>query len=629
MLKKNLLLFAFLILSIDTIHAQSYFGIEFPSNRKKKCGVYVTYFQQMPKEVRFSIEREKSNLYFTINSKEWFDKLFKNDDDGIAIDIVMRDSYVCSVEDYKEGQIRGLLLKPVYAKKLKTNVEQLKDGNYRVLVGRIPTTILKDELEYNILFLHHKILCRYYWIYELESYPWELLDMGLYLDSITYNPKIIKPVGSKSFSVKYKTLSFKIPFEKNKSEYLKKDIKPLYDSLRLTNFTIKKINIRAYSSIEGSTQRNLILQKQRAASIAKALQTYQKPTIITEVYSSENWVEFLNDIGHTKYENLKSLPKAEIKEKVVGDFAKELEPILKNHRKAVVTLFLEKKDTYKNNPVKKLISLFNSSMAEGTFEKAANIQNSIFNKLKESQLDPSILNKMEIPKRVSNAPLLYKNSVFKYMMNQSNLFMAYQELKDLEKLVPNNGRVKYNLIVLKLLFWNWYQTDGVVENYSYQEIRNLKKYGIPKVLIDRMLVNYHILEAKRLMQIKEYAKKDASVSFILENYKKIPLSDNDYLSLAQFLSHYANTKEAANLLDKRARSIDVSEDLLFYYLNLTIIHKDLTHSLDYRTILLNAVNMDKKRFCKLFNSIEKGGVTFQILSDDYLKKTYCENCNNK
>lgn len=35
--------------------------------------------------------------------------------------------------------------------------------------------------------------------------------------------------------------------------------------------------------------------------------------------------------------------------------------------------------------------------------------------------------------------------------------------------------------------------------------------------------------------------------------------------------------------------------------------------------------MNKERFCKLFNSIEKGGVTFQLLKDDYLNDTYCEN----
>jgi hypothetical protein len=85
---------------------------------------------------------------------------------------------------------------------------------------------------------------------------------------------------------------------------------------------------------------------------------------------------------------------------------------------------------------------------------------------------------------------------------------------------------------------------------------------------------------------------------------------------------------AVTLLEAKARSIDINEDLLFYYLNLTLINKELTKESDYRTILLNANNMNKERFCKLFNSVENGGVTFQLLEDEYLRKSYCETCQN-
>ena len=45
--------------------------------------------------------------------------------------------------------------------------------------------------------------------------------------------------------------------------------------------------------------------------------------------------------------------------------------------------------------------------------------------------------------------------------------------------------------------------------------------------------------------------------------------------------------------------------------------------------MLNAINMNKNRFCKLFNSIDTGGVTFQLLQDEYLNETYWENCVNQ
>ena len=87
-------------------------------------------------------------------------------------------------------------------------------------------------------------------------------------------------------------------------------------------------------------------------------------------------------------------------------------------------------------------------------------------------------------------------------------------------------------------------------------------------------------------------------------------------------------KLAVKLLESKVRSVDVDEDLLFYYLNLTLIDKELTQDFNYRIVMLNASSMNKQRFCKLFNSIESGGITFQLLEDDYLRKTYCESCNN-
>ena len=111
-------------------------------------------------------------------------------------------------------------------------------------------------------------------------------------------------------------------------------------------------------------------------------------------------------------------------------------------------------------------------------------------------------------------------------------------------------------------------------------------------------------------------------------YEKVPLTDFDYFSLAQFLSYYANVEAAADLLSDKARQIEVDEDLLFYYLNLTLINKELTKTDEYRTIMLNAVNLNKERYCQLFAAAENDGVTFQLLKDDYLRANYCENCNN-
>ena len=627
---KTALIISFLILSINTVLSQNTYDIVFPktdAERNQNCQTCFQIFNQKPKEVQFSIKRENNNLYFQVNDKNWFNSLFKNIGDGLAVDIVLKDRYSCELESIENTQIRGFLLKPVYSQRLRSGLKPYKENTYRTYVGKIPEGFLNDELEYNILFLSNKNLCNYYWIYNLESYPWDLLDMGMYLDSLTYDTKQIKSSAKEGYILKNKTLKFKVPFKKNKSEYSQEDIKPIYDSLRLTDFNIKKINIKAYSSVEGSLERNIELQEQRANSIVNALQTFQKPTIKTNISSSENWVEFLNDIEGTKYEYLNKLPKSQIKAKLVGALSNEIEPILKNHRKAVLELELEKKDRYKNMSANELLNKFNSAIGLEQIEDALEIQNSIFEKLKSKEISPEFLKKMDVPKQAKFAKIFNKNSAYKYMLDVRQALIVYNELIDLEKLVPKDGEVKYNIVAVKIKLWRFKAID-IDEEKLKEQINTLKNYGIDSSLISRMMVNYHIIKAENLMRKRDYTGKDKSVAYINGNYKKFPLSDYDYLSLAQFFSYYANTDMAVELLEEKARSIDIDEDLLFYYLNLTLINKKLTQDSNYRAIMLNAFNMNKERFCKLFNSIENSGVTFQLLEDEYLRKTYCESCEN-
>ncbi|WP_027137880.1 OmpA family protein [Gaetbulibacter saemankumensis] len=626
-MKGQSLLFAFILLVVSFGYAQnSTFDINIPGkDRAEKCSECLKVFKQKPKEVKFSIKRTQNKLYFEINDTSWFNLLFDKPGDGIAVDVVTKDRYDCNLKSIENVQIKGTLLKPVYSKALKKGLTDVGNNIFTVEVGTIPDVLLNSELEFNILFLSDKNLCQYYVIYDLDAYDWDLLDMGVYLDSIYYNTKQIKALGEQSYITRSKSLKFQIPFKKNKSNYSQTDIKPIYDSLRLTDFNIKTINIKGYSSIEGIESRNLELQDLRAKSIVAALQAFQKPTIKTTVSSSENWVEFFNDIKGTKYEFLAPLSKVEIKDKIAGALSREMEPIFKNHRKAVIELELEKKDKYSTDSEEELLAKFNASVAKENLVEANDIQNSIFERFYISEGFPEYSQKMSLPKQGKYVNMLNKNSVYKFMLDFRQAVIVYHELLELEKIAPNNPAINYNIVAIKLNLWR-YNAVEVTENMLVNEIKALRNYGIDSDLISRMLVNYHIIKAENLMKTRDYTDKDKSVAFVRNNYHKFKLSDFDYLSLAQFFSYYGTVAMAAESLEEKARSIDINENLLFYYLNLTLINKELTNDDDYRTIMFNAININKQRFCQLFNSNEDGGITFQLLDDKYLRKTYCESC---
>lgn len=624
---KKLLLSAIFILFCFQIFSQNTYGIDFnPIDRNFYCDELEDYFNNSPKELRTGIFKEDNKLFFYTNGKDFFNKIFEYNYDGLAVDIVPRSLYKCSdVDNRRYKTPKGYLTKPVYKVDLDPKKDYFLFGKARLYVGDFPESLQNEDVEFNILFIKNKRLCRYYSTYNLDSYPWELLDMGMYLDTLVYKNHSIKQ--SKEGEVlNYKTLKFTIPFKKNKATYLKSDIKPLYDSLKLTTYDIRKIKINAYSSVEGSYERNLVLQRQRAQSIVRALQHYQNSKIETEIITSENWVDFLNDITSTEYAVLEKYDKQKIKNRLNTDLKRKIENLLSRHRKAVIELSLEKKDKFNQKSVDEVVKIFNKAIADDNLKTAQDAQNSLFNRLKRKYISPEVLNKLNIPRQVKYAAFINQNSVNKFFSDKSYLKEVYEEFRALDVLKPNDKKIQYNLTALAIELMKM-NAKNFSENFVIGKIEGLSSYGISDRLINRMKVNFHIARAEKKYFEQNYKEKDRSINFIKETYENIDLLDYDYLSLAQFFVHFSNIEDAIELLEHRVTNIEADEDLIFYYLNLTIVNEAYTSTPHYRKLMLNALNMNKKRFCKLFNSKDKGGVTFQLLEDDYLKKVYCENCN--
>jgi hypothetical protein len=126
--------------------------------------------------------------------------------------------------------------------------------------------------------------------------------MGLFAEShLKYENVDAKDDDSKP-TIYAKKIQFLIPFQKNKFDYNLADVQPLYDSLKLTDYKIRKIAIRAYSSIEGGEDINRQLQMKRSEAIIKALQHFQNTQIVMEISTAENWLEFAKDIQNTPFE---------------------------------------------------------------------------------------------------------------------------------------------------------------------------------------------------------------------------------------------------------------------------------------------------------------------------------------
>lgn len=595
-----------------------------PKNEfQKRCGETGAKLQSLPPEVQFAATHIGDSIFLVFDDPKYFPQFFQSKKDGFAIDIVNQDQFQCDkIQRLAGGYIhKGFLLEPVYRDEIRKRVHVTSDGVVSVFGGLVPKGFDNQRIETNLMLIQDQYQCTYTAIVNVGGHAWEMLPMGLYYD--TLNRATIE----ERYKDLSKTLRFEIPFGKNTSVYRKEDIKPLYDSLKLTDYAITDIHIRAYTSVEGSLKRNIELQDARAKSIVDAMQSFQPESIQSQITSNENWVEFLESINNTPYKYMISMTKDEIKDALKDQkLADKLEPILAKERKAIIELVLEKRVTYSKATPAELKTYFSQSISKKNIDEAMYLQEIIFHKIERQELPTSFINELEIPKAIEYGSLLMNEAAFAYEHENHNAFEALKTFAELNDLLGNNPKIDYNICALRLKAWVQSKTlpgDDPLE----AKIRSLPKKGIPDVLVTRMLINYNIVRSEVFYAEGKYADREKSLKFVTDSYKKVKLNDADRVSLAHFLSWNSRFDNAAQVLESRTKALNASEDLLFYYTTLTISKPKYLKSTGYRSFLLNVVNSNKDRFCHLFDPVSQGGLSFQLLGNDFLKKTWCENCN--
>ena len=601
--------------------AQSF---KLPDGRNSaECKRCLSLLEEKPKEVLFGIYlHDDGNIYFGMSNKEWFNKFFTGPMDGIAVDLVPRERYRCDAKP-AAGLILGTMIKPVYLAELKKNMEDL-GGDVSIKLGQVPENLRGKDIEGNIVLINNGKICYTQNFIDISRSLWELLPMGLFADAL------MQQTGEQEVEeipTPYVTqLEFTIPFGKNSSTYNEADLKPIRDSLERYGMHIARMHIRAYSSVEGSVTANAAIQKQRAAAVIKALQQQQPRTFQSSITTLENWMEFYRDITGTSFDNLKQFRRQDIKRKLKETSTlNKLEPTLQKHRKAVVTLYLDK-NSGQEKATGELADKFKLAINQKNLKEAAGIQREVFNRIADNRLPSSYLGQLEIPQEKQFSGLLTNQVTFGYLLNMQYEEEALEAYRAILRLDPDNGKTRYNICALGItLAAN--DSTGIQPDSLLNQIQSLTKYRMSSTLISRMKLNLNIILSEYYQSRFEYDKKDKAVNEAVQQYHNLELKDAELLSMAKYLAYYSLSKMAADILEYRVGQIDVSEDLVFYYLNLKLFYPILYETESFRALVNNALTLNSRRFCRLFRSSERGGVGFQLLEEEALRKIWCEQCS--
>ena len=580
----------------------------------KICTKCVEKFNLVPDYVKCGLTVEDKKIYFNFSDLTLFEKTFPDGDEAIAVDVLHLDQYPCNAGNmlHRSAIHDGILFKPVSKSDILKN-NTLKDSKkIKVFLGDCPFTN-PDEYELSLLLIKANTLCDYRMSAPLPQVRTEIMEVDLYTDTL-----------SKAEVLKKKNLRFSIPFERSKAEFQEKDIKPFYDSLNLNKFNIKELTIFAYSSIEGSAEKNLELQKQRAQSIVKVLQSFQLDSIKTVIRTIENWDQFFRDVKTTPYAWMSTLDKPTIKEKLQQDsMLVALEPILRKERKAIVTLkVVEKIDLEGDKQV--LMKHYMTALSKKDVTNASVLQSTLFDAITSKEMKYDMMGLIAIPKTKEFAQMINNDVIFRYMNNIEGDYV--KTLEEASTLDPSNSFIKFNIYNIQLK--SWADSTAMVSSPDpiIKNIKTLFNTKVDKKMVNQIYLNYYILVTDLYKQNQKYKYRDDAVGLVKKYYKTIEATQKDYLTLANYFIANGRNDYALEVLQPIIQGGEYSEDILFTYLSLTISDYNNYEKNSTVSLMKKAKELNKYRFCKLYG-VEK--LKFQLFKNEDIKDMYCETCKQQ
>ncbi|MCD6066228.1 MAG: hypothetical protein K0S33_1054 [Bacteroidetes bacterium] len=594
--------------------------------------------------LRNNLYVENGKIYLKYDNLKNLKKLLKKSTDGLAVDIVQKDQYSKTDYNIMDNNLRnkGVMQKVIYKDKLfaknliKPNPKDKKAKKVNKLLvemGKFPAAI-KGSYELNLLVIQDNYVCKTV----LRSYteqgdqesntPLEMLPMP---ESMAARNPPFEPRSESTI------LNFVIPFEKNKSEFKPEDIKPFIDALQEPDFIIDGLFIYAYSSIEGDSVANAGLQRKRAQSVTKVLQSMQTTKITPSIITNDSWNLFQLEMEDGKFDYLTKMPKKEAIRTIntKGGLVQELEPYLSKQRFAQIVMDVTY-DISGNKEEKFSLVQFNRAVKGGNNRQAYKIMDFISKKTIANKYSKEIWDGMQIPQEAKYSGLLMNKIYYDYVDHGRVVDEdQYAEIKKLETLDPASNIIKFNSLLCKV------QLDSTIGKKADQvalqaNIDALYKTEIPHNIINALNVEWQF---KMMEALDTVDGAEAQVQAIVDKIKSFyNFKDGSWqngLKLAYAFCRAKDFKFASTILEPyifperekvpmKISQTPMGEDyekVLYAYISMSSHVPEKFFSRNFSDALIKARELNKDRYCKLFG---EPFMSFQVLDNPKVKKDYFE-----
>jgi len=612
-------------------------GYAYKEYDRKDCISVERTYSRMPDELLFQVEQIDNTFYAIFNNEQWFDDFFAGDGNNLlginslslGVQLVSTDYFSCNYVGFEQYDDFFYQLEPLSYKEMKKYQIADNEGIFRIPLGTVPPRFLRKEYDYGIVISRKNHECISHWYTKIPVLDWQLLEHALLTDTLVLDSEKLQWQPDTSDLSLGEKLEIDVIFPKNETSF---DQEPFRDFLHhVPSFDLKpkQVSISAFASIEGPETRNKELYERRGEVIKNEIELILPPGVAYEIKVDENWDEFYNDISTSEFSWLKDMQPEEIRAQLADkEFSMELEPLLKQHRKATVSIWMRKEIQPDISNMHSLTDFYVASLQAEHIENALKIQDAIFNLVSVEDVAANFPDSLPMPQNKKFSHVFTRDYVYRYKTGLVDHIKLFDLFNELQKIYPTDPAIRFNLA--ELTFRRWMGGDPQITTDSVTSIiNNLQQFDIPVWAKNRLLINFHLVSIRQSMADTDARKRLRSARAIRNLYTSAFTTDHEIVNLARFFAAYRQNDVAERLLRPYARNSNPDEDLLYFYIILTINEATTVNMRWYHDLLEKAHELNPERFCNLFQPVSyPGSAGISLLFRDRIKELFCENCND-
>ncbi|MFW5706567.1 MAG: hypothetical protein ACOC12_01490 [Bacteroidota bacterium] len=628
-MRKKLVITMVLYLIVSPVLLYSQQGHSYREYSRDICISTERHYNRIPEEILFQVEVKDHMFYLVFNDEEWFDDFFSEERRQLGVKMVRKEFFACHEAALTDPDKYFYYLEPVSYQDMKKSRFTNADGIFLVPLGAAPVTFIQSEYDHGIIISRKNRPCVEHWYTRRPVHDWELLQQALIVDSLFFPADtMVKQRHSEPVHMDF-TFSLDILFPKNELTFNRDTLRKFIYSLPLQAKEVEKISISAFASIEGPENRNKELYENRAKVIYDELSVMIPDTGQYYITVDENWEAFYNDIAQSTFHELKEKNHEEIRLLLRDEkTSRELESILRNHRKARVTVIMNQSIDPVSSSLDELWDFFSLTLYDEDTRNALIIQDAIFRHLEGVPLAGAFPDSLPIPDSKHFSFVFNRDHVFRYHKGYTNLHEAHSLFEKLADHFPDDGAIRFN--ITELLFRKWLEDPGQVdEKELLEKINALPDYQVPANAYNRLKLNYHLVKLNQSMDERDRRQRNRSIRAIRNLYPSTRLNETELLSMAGFFAAYKQNVLAERLLRPYVRVELPDEDILFYYFKLTVAEESIMNMRWYDDLLHKALEVNPVRFCALFQPVSRKDASgLSLLFRENFRTLYCVHCNH-